>query len=96
MKKTNTISRGPAIAEVHRGTWYMLHYGGPTPKRHIAFANSIHVASLWAGKLKNWAKTKAKLKTQGEAVELVDKYMDGAGKRRWKGNKALRGSESGT
>ena len=51
---------------------------------------------LWAGKLKNWAKTKAKLKTEGKAVELVDKYTDGAGKRRWKGNKALRGSESGT
>ena len=80
--------------KVHRAWWYMLHYGGPTPKKHIAFSNSPHVAGLWMGKLKNWLQTKQKLKEAGKSVELVQKYVDKHGKKRWKGTKQLRGSES--
>ena len=79
--------------EVHKASWYMIHYGGPTPKRHYAFSNSRHVASLNAGKLKGWAKKKRVLKAQGKHRELVQKYQDSRGQRRWKGTKALRSSE---
>ena len=82
-------------AEVHKATWYMLHYGGPTPKRHYAFSNSRHVASLNAGSLRGWAKQKRAMQELGKTHELVDKYIDSNGQSRWKGNKRLRSSEWG-
>ena len=74
----------------------MLHYGGPTPKRHYAFSNCRHVANLNAGKLRGWARVKKALKQDGKLQSLVDHYVDKQGKKRWKGNKSLRASESGT
>jgi len=72
----------------------MLHYGGPTPKRHVGFSNSPHVGSLDMGRLQGWAKRKRQLKNQGkEPASLVHKYIDKAGKRRYKGSSALKGSE---
>ena len=72
----------------------MLHYGGPTPKRHYAYSNTRHVAALDAGRLKGWAKRKRDREASGEhQPSLVDKYVDGNGQARWKGNKHMRGSE---
>lgn len=81
------------LPKVHKATWHMYHYGGPTPKRHYAFSNSRHVGRLDAGKLKGWATKKQALKDSGHGHELVDKYKDRDGQLRWKGNKNLRGSE---
>ena len=80
--------------QVHKVTWYMLHYGGATPKRHYCLANSPHVAGLWVDKLRNWKQQLEKLKASGKAKSLVIKYIDKGGKKRWKGSKLLRSSES--
>lgn len=71
----------------------MLHYGGPSPKRHYMLSNSSTVGKLWRGKLLNWAEKKKELESQGRAVKYVVKYIDKAGKKRWKGTKSLRSSE---
>lgn len=80
-------------SKVHKTSWYMIHYGGPTPKRHYAFSNSKHVARLDAGALKGWKHMKQTLQDAGQTVGLVDKYTDANGQTRWKGNKRLRSSE---
>lgn len=75
----------------------MLHYGGPTPKPHVAWSNSYHVASLYMGKLVGWAKKKRELADDGKAPHgLVVKYVDKAGKQRYKGSQTLRASELGS
>ena len=72
----------------------MLHYGGPTPKRHIAWANSYHIRYLDMGRLLGWAKRKREMRARGEVPkELVQKYIDKHGKRRYKGSRALKSSE---
>ena len=71
----------------------MLHYGGPSPKRHYALSNAAAVGKLWEGKLKDWAATKKQLAAEGKSVHYVQKYIDKNGKKRWKGNKSLRSSE---
>lgn len=73
----------------------MIHYGGPTPKRHYALSNSKYIGQLDAGALRGWAKQKLTLKELGETRELVDKYQDANGQVRFKGNKRLRSSEWG-
>ena len=100
LNKTLPFPRSPCIdlvfvapSQVHKSSWYMLHYGGPTPKRHYAFANSRHVAAFNAGSLRGWAKQKKSMQELGKTHELVDKYRDGNGQLRWKGNKRLRSSE---
>ena len=71
----------------------MAHYGGKTPKRHYMFANSPHISKINLGRLKGWRVKKNILKEKGQAIDLVDQYVDKSGKRRYKGNKQLRGSE---
>ena len=71
----------------------MIHYGGKSPKRHYAFANSVHIRGLFAGKLMGWVKHKEEKERHGKKVGLVDKYVDKNGVKRWKGNKNLRSSE---
>ncbi|CAL1155213.1 unnamed protein product [Cladocopium goreaui] len=78
---------------VHKTSWYMLHYGGPTPKRHYAFANTHHIDKLNLGQLRGWLQKKEALKELGQTYDLVDKYVDASGQPRWKGNKRLRSSE---
>jgi len=74
----------------------MLHYGHPTPKRSYAYSNSRHVANLYAGKLKGWSKVKKTLAAQGLSHDLVVKYQDANGKKRWKGSSKLRSSQYAT
>ena len=73
----------------------MKLYGGPTPKRHVAWSNSAVISSLDLGRLKGWSKFLDDKKKSGEEqVKLVEKYIDKKGKQRWKGSKALKSSES--
>ena len=62
----------------------MLHYGGPTPKRHFAYSNSKCVLQLNRGRLRGWKKKK-----QGNPVKH---YTDARGKRRFVGTKFLKGT----
>ncbi|CAL1142008.1 unnamed protein product [Cladocopium goreaui] len=78
---------------VHNTSRYMLHYGGPTPKRHYAFANTHHIDKLNLGQLRGWIQKKEALTELGQTYDLVDKYVDASGQPRWKGNKRLRSSE---
>ena len=83
-------------SQVHRTAWWMLHYGGPTPKRHVAWSNSPHISFLDLGKLRGWAKRKRELEAKGNGPQpLVHKYFDKSGKRRYKGSRSLKSSESG-
>jgi len=81
-------------SKVHRTMWYMFHYNGPTPKRHLAFANSSAIGGLDCGPLVGWKKIKKEREAKGEAPpQLVQKYHDKQGKLRYKGLPALRSSE---
>ena len=65
----------------------MATYGGPTPKRHVAYSNSPAIQSLYKH-----------VQSQDAAgidrVRTVKKYIDKEGKQRFKGDKGLRPSES--
>ena len=76
-------------------SWWMRHYGAPTPKRHYLYANSNAIHRLDKGQLTGWKVIKAELKKKGLQKDLVEKYVDSKGVRRWKGSAALRSSESG-
>ncbi|CAK9045371.1 Uncharacterized protein SCF082_LOCUS25635 [Durusdinium trenchii] len=78
-------------ADVTKCTWYMLAYGGPTPKPHYALSNSKHISKLWTGKLRGWAKAVRENPTKKS--KTVIKYQDSNGKHRWKGSAKLRQSE---
>ncbi|CAL1167367.1 unnamed protein product [Cladocopium goreaui] len=79
---------------VHKTTWYMLHYGGASPKPLFGFSNSKHVGKLNQGRLQGWATKKKSLKEKGTHKDLVIKYVDSNGRKRWKGSPDLRSSES--
>ena len=72
------------MVKIWRGSWYMLHYGGPTPKRHFAYSNSKCVLQLNRGRLRGWKKKK-----DGNPVKH---YVDRRGKRRFVGTKFLKGT----
>jgi len=79
---------------VNRTSWWMMHYGGPTPKRHVAWCNSPNINFLDLGKLRGWAKHKRELEAKGNAPQpLVHKYIDKSGRRRYKGSRSLKSSE---
>lgn len=76
-------------------TWFMATYGGPTPKRHVAYSNSPAIQSLYKGALTGWAKHVQSQEAAGiDRVRTVKKYIDKEGKQRFKGDKGLRPSES--
>ena len=68
----------------------MYHYGGMTPKKHYAYANSSAIASLWVQRLTGWTKIP---KEERERRKTTTVYKDGTGKTRFKGNANLRKSE---
>ena len=75
----------------------MRSYGGPTPKRHVLYANSPAIQSLYKGRLVGWSKHIKAQDAAGVArVKTVDKYVDKSGQVRYKGSKGLRPSESET
>ena len=71
----------------------MLHYGGPTPKKHYAYSNSHHVSRLWRGRLTGWVKH---VQQHGRKKKLTETYVDKKGKKCYKGSADLRSSERGT
>ena len=82
-------------SKVHRSTWWMALYGGPTPKRHLAYSNSPAISRLDLGRLQGWRKKLADDEAAGiKPVKLVTKYIDKHGRQRYKGSSALKGSES--
>ena len=83
-------------SQVHKVQWYMLHYGMETPKRLYGYCNSKTVGRLNRGQLIGWSKKKKVLKDAGKSKDLVHRYEDSQGKKRWKGSKDLRGSEWGS
>ena len=84
--------------QVSKMCWHMIHYGGPTPKKHYALSNSPDISKLNLGKfcMKKWLKKKQELEKDGRHQKLVEHYIDSKGKKRWKGTKALRSNEWGT
>ena len=72
--------------EVHEVRWWMCHYKAPTPKRHVGFSNSKTIKKIDKGKLQGW-------KPANKTV-TVEHYVDGKGKRRYKGTSSLRATES--
>ena len=68
---------------IFRASWYMLHYGGPTPKRHHAYSNSRSILGLNRGKLRGWKK-------QLHGRNPVRHYRDRQGRKRWVGTKYLK------
>ena len=72
-------------------------YGGPTPKRHVAYSTSPAISRLDLGQLRGWAEKTRKLAAAGvERPRTVEKYVDKKGKQRFKGGKGLKPSESET
>lgn len=75
----------------------MALYGGPTPKRHVAFSNSATVAKLNLGKLEGWQKKVKQDEAAGiQRVKTVRKYIDKNGKPRYHGSEGLKASEPET
>lgn len=75
----------------------MALYGGPTPKRHVAFSNSATIAKLQMGKLEGWQKKVKQDEAAGiQRVKTVQKYIDKNGRSRYKGAEGLKPSESET
>ena len=68
-------------------SFWMGHYNARTPKRHVLFANSPAIGLLDLGKL-----TKRARRTT--APKTCVSYVDGRGRRRYKGTKHLKGTES--
>jgi hypothetical protein len=72
-------------AKVWKVSWYMLHYGGNTPKRHIGYSNSSEIGKLWMGRLIGWKASDAdpNYKTTNQSVMAC-------GKKTYTGTKKLK------
>ena len=66
----------------------MGHYKGCTPKRHWAYCNSRAIHRLDKGVLQGWKKGSSK------NVVTAEHYIDGKGKKRYKGTSKLKGTET--
>ena len=76
------------------GTCCIMEGPLPNDMLHSVTARPLTLLT-WDG-LEDGPKKKRELKTQGcEPAPLVKKYIDKAGKRRYKGSSALKGSELG-
>lgn len=66
----------------------MGHYESKTPKRHYAYGNTSVILGLDRGVLRKW-KPKP-----GKHTPTARRYVDGSGKKRYAGTKALRQTEN--
>ena len=73
-------------SEVSKTSWWMRHYGGPSPKRHWAYCNSEVVQQLNCGKLTKHDK-------KGCTARNAEVYHNRAGKKCFKGTSTLKSSE---
>lgn len=74
------------FSKVARVAWWMGHYQAPTAKRHWAYSNSMEILDLDKGK---WQRSDKK-----NHIQTAEHYVDKNGKRRYKGTKALRATET--
>lgn len=74
-------------SEVFESCWWMRHYGGESPKRHVMFSNSPWVVELSLGRLVGWKKE------NNEGKKPCRTYVDSKGVRRFVGTKHLKGTE---
>lgn len=65
----------------------MGHYKADTPKRHYAYGNSKAIKKIDKGKLAGW-------KPKASKVVTAQHYVDKSGKKRYKGTKQLRSTET--
>lgn len=73
--------------KVYQGSWWMIHYGGSSPKRHIMFSNSPAVSKLCKGRLQGW---KAHMNKESKPCRS---YKGKDGRRRFHGTKNLKSTE---
>lgn len=67
----------------------MRHYGAPSPKRHVCYANCTWIAAFDQGRLRGWHKSMNQ--ERRNTVESVDPT---SGKRKWHGSRHLKSSQS--
>jgi hypothetical protein len=79
---------GLCPCEVFKSWWWMLHCGGKSPKRHVAYSNSPAVKRLWLGRLKGW-KFDDSIHTR-----TAHNYIDKNGKRCFMGTKDLKSTQT--
>lgn len=72
-------------SKVFRQSFWMRGWGSATPKRTTLWPNSTAV---------RYFATTAKARGKKSMVQLADIYFDSAGRKRYKGNRNLRGSQS--
>ena len=81
--------------KVHKVSWWMAHYGGTTPKRHLALSNSATIRKLDLGRLRGWTSKARSKEREGMArVQTTRKYRDKHGKARYHGLPALKRTET--
>ena len=74
--------------QVYEASWYMLHYGASSPKRHVMFSNSPHISKLWVSRLVGWKKS------NNAGAKPCRTYHDRSGKKRFVGTRFLKGTET--
>lgn len=75
-------------AEVYEVSWWMRHYGGASPKRHIMFGSSPWISQLSVGKLSGWKKE------MSEGTKPCRTYVSKKdGRKRFCGARFLKGAE---
>ena len=86
-KFTNAIEHVAFNTQVQCVKWWMAHYKADTPKRHYAYGNSKAIKRIDKGKLVGW-------KPKASKVVTAQHYVDKSGKKRYKGTKKLRSTET--
>lgn len=76
------------VMKVYEASWYMLHYGASSPKRHVMFSNSPHINKLWVSRLLGWKKS------NNVETKPCRTYHDRSGKKRFVGTRFLKGTET--
>jgi hypothetical protein len=86
MKRT-AENQYPFESEVYQAAWWMYHYGASSPKRHVIFSNTPHVAKLSLGRLLGWNAAMNKGKKPCRTYQGKD------GKKRFHGTRHLKRTE---
>ena len=81
------VFSAPKVTKV---SWWMMNYGGRTPKRHYLYSNSPHMAKLQAGKLQNYLKDESQ---PSRSSQTCKHYINENGKRCWVGTASLKKTE---
>lgn len=74
--------------QVFRSSWWMMHYGSLSPKRHMCLTNNPYAEKFNKGKL---SRSEQKAKTTRKTVV---KYVSKDGRPSYKGSDALKATQS--